>query len=190
VEARPDLFGDDAGLLGRLTAWAASARVDEAVGARAREAFLRRTAGEAATFAGILLDLAEQGGPVLLTLAGGRRHRGCIRAVGADFVLLVTDQGAQVLVAEGGIAAVRPEAGAAPVSGDRPVAVAAGLAEALAIAAEDRPRVLVVVAGDHDGLAGELRAVGQDVLVLRLDGSGRPTAYVPVANLVEVTVAG
>lgn len=190
MEARPDLFGDDAGLLGRLAAWAAAARVDEAVGARAREAFLRRTAGEAATFAGTLLDLAEQGGPVLLSLAGGRRHRGRIGAVGADFVLVVTDRGAQVLVADRGIAAVRPEAGAAPVSGDRPVALAAGLAEALAIAAEDRPRVLVVAAGDDDGLAGELRGVGQDVLVLRLDGHGRPTAYVPVANLVEVTLAG
>jgi hypothetical protein len=190
VEPRPDLFADGTGLLGRLATWAAAARVDEAVDARAREAFLRRTAGEGASFAGVLLDLAEQSGPVLLTLAGGRRHRGRLRAVGADFVVLETEQGSQVLVADRGIAAVRPDAGAPALAGDRPLTVAAGLAEALAIVAEDRPRVLLVVAGDADGLAGELRSVGQDVLVLRMDGSGRPTAYVPVANLVEVTLAG
>lgn len=189
MEPLPDLFADGSGLLGRLAAWAAAARVDEAAGARAREAFLRRAASEGATLAGVLLDLAEQGAPVLLTLAGGRRHRGRLRAVGADFVVLVNDQGGQVLVATRGVAVVRPEAGAEALAGDRPLTVAAGLAEALAVVAEDRPRVLVV-AGDADGVAGELRAVGQDVLVLRLDGGGRPTAYVPVASLVEVTVAG
>ena len=184
------MFADGTGLLGRLTSWAASVRVDEAVQARAREAFLRRSAGEDATFAGVLVDLAEQGGPVLLSLAGGRRHRGRLRAVGTDFVLLETDRGAQVLVAARGIAAVRPEASTAPLAGDRPLTLGADLAEALTIVAEDRPRVLVVVAGDADGLAGELRGVGRDVVLLRLDGAGRPTAYVPVANLVEVSVAG
>ena len=190
MEGRADLFAEDAGLLGRLASWAAAARVDEAVEARSREAFLRRSAAEGATFAGVLLDLAEQGGPVLVSLSGGRRHRGRIRAVGADFVVLETDGAGQVLVAERGIVAVRPEAGARDLSGDRPLALGAELADALAIAAEDRPRVLVVVAGDPDGLAGELRGVGRDVVVLRLDGAGRPTAYVPMANLVAVTVAG
>ena len=190
MEAHPDLFPAGTGLLGRLSAWAATARVDEAVQARAREAFLRRTAGEGATFAGILLDLAERGGAVVVTVAGGRRHRGLLRVVGADFLVLVTDQGSQVLVARGGVVSVRPDARASPVSGDRPLALAAGTAEVLAMLAEDRPRVLVVVAGDGEGVAGELRAVGQDVLVLRLDGSDRPTAYVPTANLVELTVAG
>lgn len=190
MEAHPDLFPDGPGLLGRLAVWAASARVDEAVAARAREAFLRRTAGEGATFAGVLLDLAEQGGVVAVTLAGGRRHRGRVRAVGADFVVLVNEQGGQVLVAHRGVVSVRPDDRAATVAGDRPLAVAAGLAEVLAMVAEDRPRVLVVAVGDTDGLAGELRAVGRDVLVLRLDGLERPTAYVPTANLVELTVAG
>jgi hypothetical protein len=183
------LFAEDAGLLGRLATWASAARVDEAVEARAREAFLRRSAGEGATFTGVLLDLAEQGGAVALTLAGGRRHRGRLRAVGTDFVVLVTEQGSQVLVANRGVVAVRPDARRATLSGDRPLAMATGIAEVLSIVAEERPRVLVVAAGDPEGIAGELRAVGQDVLVLRLDGQGRPAAYVPVANLVELTLA-
>jgi hypothetical protein len=190
VEAHPDLFAEGSDLLGRLAAWAASARVDAAVGARAREAFLRRTAGEDATFAGVLLDLAEQGAPVVVTVAGGRRHRGRLRAVGVDFGVLATEQGGQVLVATRGVVSVRPDARAGALAGDRPLALAAGLPEVLALVAEDRPRVLVVAAGDAEGLAGELRGVGRDVLVLRLDGSGRPTAYVPMANLVELTLAG
>lgn len=189
MEARPDLFAGGDGLLGRLGRWAADARADDAVARRAREGFLRRAAGEDATFAGVLLDLAEQGAPVLVTLAGGRRHRGVLRAVGADFVGLVTGQGAQVLVAAGGIVSVRPDPRARPLAGDRAVEVAAGLREVLAVLAEERPRVLVLAAGDGDGLAGELQGVGLDVLVLRLDGPDRPTAYVRVPNLVEVSLA-
>lgn len=190
MEGRPDLFADGHGLLGRLATWAAEARADDLVAARTREGFLRRTAGEDATFAGVLLDLAERGSPVLVTLSGGRRHRGVVRAVGADFLGLVTAQGTHVLLAAGGVVSVRPEPRAATVAGDRAVEVAAGLAEVLAVVAEDRPRVLVTAVGDADGLAGELRSVGRDVLVLRLDGPDRATAYVRVANLVEVSVAG
>jgi hypothetical protein len=189
VEPRPDLFDGAGGLLGRLGNWAAEVRADEVVASRAREGFLRRTSAEEATFAGVLLDLAEQRGPVLLTLAGGRRHRGVVKAVGQDFVGVVTAQGVQVLAALRGVVSVRPEARHQRVTGDRPAELAVGLAEALAVAAEERPRVLVVAAGDPDGLAGELRSVGRDVVVLRLDGADRPTAYVPVANLVEVSLA-
>ena len=188
MEPRPDLF-DGGSLLGGLDRWAAEARADERVASRAREGFLRRTTSEDATVAGVLLDLAEQGGPVLLTLAGGRRHRGVVRAVGHDFVGLVTAQGAQVLAATSGLVSVRPEARSRAVAGDRPVALTVGLPEVLAVAAEEHPRVLVVAVGDPDGLAGELRSVGRDVLVLRLDGVDRPTAYVPVPNLVEVSLA-
>lgn len=189
MEGRPDLFGPGDGLLDRLDRWAADARADHAVAARAREGFLRRTAAEDATFAGVLVDLAERGGPVLVALAGGRRHRGVVRAVGADFVGLRTAQGGDVLAALAGVVSVRADGRDDPVAGDRAVEVAAGLAEVLAVLAEDRPRVLVVAGGDPDGLAGELRSVGRDVLVLRLDGADRPTAYVRIANLVEVSLA-
>lgn len=189
MDPRPDLFADPTGLVGRLASWAASLRADEAATARARERFLVRTAEEDATFAGVLLDLAERGGPVVLSLSGGRRHRGVVGAVGRDFCLLLTDQGGQVVVAHRGIASVRPEGRSAGAPGGRPVAVSAGLAEALAIVAEDRPRALVVTAGD-DGLAGELRGVGRDVLTLLLDGPDRPRAHVPIDNVVEVVVAG
>jgi hypothetical protein len=176
-------------LLGRLARWAREAAADEAVAARARERWLRRAAEEGATFAGVLLDLAERGSPVLVAGRAGRRHRGAVAAVGADFVGLRLADGGQVLLAVAGVASVRAEPRAAPAAGDRPVEVDIGLAEALAAVAEDRPRVLVVTLADADGLAGELRSVGRDVLVLRLDGPARATAYVPLAAVVEVRLA-
>lgn len=193
VEGRPDLFGDRSGdrsrdgldLAGRLAAWAASARSDEAAGARARESFLRRVAAEEATVAGVLVDLAERGEPVLVVTTTGRRHRARVRAAGDDFVVLRTDGGLDVLVAVAGIGSVRSDAGAPPSRGDRSVAVAIGLAEALALLAEERPRVLVVPTGG-DGLAGELRAVGRDVVTVALDAG---LAYAPIATITEVTLA-
>lgn len=186
---RPDLLAGGRDLVSRLTEWVAGARADEVAEGRRREGFLRRTAGEGATFAGVLVDLAERGSPVLLTLSGGRQHRGTLLGVGADFVALRAGDGRQVLVSHAGIVAVRPDDRAAAASGDRRATLPLGLAEALAVLAEDRPRVLVTAIGEQQGLAGELRSCGLDVLVLRLDGAGRPTAYVPMANLVEVSIA-
>jgi hypothetical protein len=186
VDPRVELGGPD--LLARLAAWAAAASADAASAARARERWLRQAADEEATFAGLLLDLAEHGGPVVVGGRAGRRHRGVVRAVGTDFVGLRTEQGGDVLLAFAGIASVRPEPGAQPAVGDRPVSVDIGLVEALAVLAEDRPRVLVVTMADADGVAGELRSVGRDILSLRLDGARTP-AYVPMASVAEVRLA-
>ena len=129
----------------------------------------------------MLLDLAERAAPVVVAGRAGRRHRGTLRAVGRDFCGLRTPEGADVLLTYGGVASVRSEGRAEVVAGDRPVALDVGLAEALAALAADRPRVLVVTMADAEGVAGELRGVGADVLTLRLDGLGRPNAYVPIA---------
>jgi hypothetical protein len=176
-------------LLGSLARWAREAVADEAVRARARERWLRQAAEEEATFAGVLLDLAERGTPVAVAGRGRRRHRGTVAAVGADFLGLRLADGGQVLLAFHGVASVRSEPRAEPTAGDRPVEVDVGLAEALGAVAAERPRVLVVTAADTEGIAGELRSAGRDVLVLRLDGPTRATAYVPVAAVVELRLA-
>lgn len=185
--ARVDLGGPD--LLSRLARFAAGAAADEAAAARARERWLRRAADEEATFAGVLLDLAERSAPVVVGGRAGRRHRGLLRAVGVDFCAVRTADGADVVLPFAGIASVRPEPRAEPPSGDRAVRVDVELAEALAVLAEERPRVLVVTLADADGVAGELRSVGRDVLVLRLDGPARAPAYVPLASLAELRLA-
>lgn len=194
MDARPNLFaGRASNLTARLAEFVAEARAEEAAGSRSREAFLRRSAAEEGSFAGVLVDLAERGDPVLVTAAGGRRLRGHLVAVGSDFVALRTGDGREVLLAHRGIASVTTEERVSATAGDRPVVLPIGLAEALAVLAEDRPRVLVVTLvatdGADRGVAGELRAVGRDVVVLRLEGVGQRAAYVPMANVAEVSLA-
>jgi hypothetical protein len=179
-----DLLGVS-GLLARLDRWVASARVDEAAASRARERWLRQIAEESASFAGVLLDLAERGEPVTVQGRGGRRHRGTISAIGADFAALRTPSGADVLLAFAGIASIRTDGHDAGPRGDRATSFELGLAEAVAAIAADRPRVLLVTTADGDGLAGELRSVGRDVATVRLDGDGG-LAYVPLNAIAEL----
>ncbi len=86
--------------------WAAEARARDAVDARVRERWLRRQAEEEATFAGLLLDLAERQVGVVVTTTANRRHTGVVEAVGADFVALRVAGGRTVLVSLPSVAAV------------------------------------------------------------------------------------
>ncbi len=180
------MIGDD--LVSQLTRFLADQRVDDAAAARTREHWLRQMSGEDGTFAGTLLDLAEQRRPVVVATTNGRRHRGELRAVGLDFCVVAGAHG-QVLVARRAITSVRTERGPGlPVpAGDRSVAVGAELVTTLAGLAADRPRVLVVtLAGE--ALAGELRGVNIDSLSLRLDGDGA-VAVVPADAIAEFSLA-
>ncbi len=172
-------------LLARLAAWAAAARADEAAAARGRERWLRQASEESASVTGVLFDLAERAAPVVVATVAGRRHRALIEAVGADFIGLRLASGAEVLLATAAVSWVRQDPRADRAAGDRNPGMLVSLGEALAVLAEDRPRVLVVPTAGA-GVAGELRSVGRDVVVLRLDGAGRPTAYVPLATITEV----
>ena len=176
-------------LLRRLSTWAAAARADDAANARSRQRWLRQAAEEDATFGGVLLDLAERRAPVVITGRARRRHRCIVAAVGADFALVRIDGATDALLSFAGIATVRPEAALPAPSGDRTVDIDVTMAEAIAVVAEDRPRVLVVTMADADGIAGELRSVGRDVATLRLDGADRATAYVPIASIAELRLA-
>src|SRR5690349_1871223 len=110
----------------------AATRVDDAAMARSRMRWLVRQAAEDGTFTGVLVDLAERGEPVVVTTTAGRRHRGTVRAMGADFVALALSSGAIVLVALDAIAAVRTRPGVASVAGDRSVRLERRLADVLA----------------------------------------------------------
>ena len=99
-----------------------------------------------------------------------------------------TTAGRDVLIALDSVSGVRPEARGQPPLGDRELGIELRLGDALAALVADRPRVFVVTKGGRDGLSGELRAVGQDVLTLRLDGEPRATVYVPLAAVAEVSL--
>lgn len=178
--------GDD--LVAQVSRWLSERRVDEAASARLRERWLRQQSEEEGTLAGVMVDLAERGRPVVVHAAGGRRHRGTVRAVAGDFVALRADRNTDVFLSYHGIRSVRPGSGEPAVAGDRSLTLATTLAEALAGLAGERPRLLVVTL-DGNGVAGELRAVGRDVLTMRLDGEDRPTAYVPLGAVAEVRLS-
>jgi hypothetical protein len=163
-------------------------RGDDAARARSREHWLRRQADEEATFSGVLVDLAERGDRVAVATVTGRRHRGWLRGVGADFCVLETDDAQQVVVRLGALASVRPEPGQPFAGGDRGTVGARTLADHLASLADHRPRVLVATIAPAESIGGALHSVGRDVLVVALDGQARGLAYVPVASVAEVSL--
>jgi hypothetical protein len=175
-------------LFARLDRWIAEMRSDDAAAARARERWLLTQAEESSTFAGVLLDLGEQRAIVVIEGAGGRRHRGTMVAVAHDFCGLRTPSGRDILLSYAGIASVRAERRSSAPIGDRAVSLRATLDEALAMLAEERPRVLVVTLAGSEGLAGELRSVGRDVLTIRLDGEPPARAYVAISAVAEVSL--
>lgn len=181
------LLGD--GLAARIDRWAADARVDEAARLRARERWLRHQAEEEGSLAGVLADVAERGAPVAVHVRGGRRHRGEVRAVGADFVALRLAD-ADVIVALAAVTSVRTLPGEAATIGDRSIATSLRLVDVLAGLAAERAAVFLVMAGGDDALAGDLRSVGQDFVGVRVAGAPAATAYVPVGAIVEVVVDG
>jgi hypothetical protein len=165
------------------------ARADERGAARERERVLRQAAEEGARLAGTLVDLAERGSGVTMRTDSGRVHHGVVRLVAADFCVVGTESG-DVWLALGAVTTIRPHPDERhpPATGDR-AAIDLLLIEALARVAPERPRVALVTAGG-EALAGELRAVGQDVLTLRLDGDPGGVCYVSASAIREVLRSG
>ena len=173
---------------GGLAEWAGELAADGAARERGRAHWLQQQARDEGTFMGVLEDLAERGRPLVVHLHNGRLHRGVIVAVGVDHVGLRRTAGREVLVAQSAIASVRTQPREAPVDGDRPVRSARTLGEALVPWADQRTRVLVAGADAGQAVSGELRAVGRDLLTLRLDGDGG-VAYIALESVAEVSAA-
>lgn len=171
----------------RLDRWVAEARIDEAALGRARERWLREVADQEATFGGVLMDLAERAAPVAIHAQGGRRLHGTIRVIGADFVAVELTTGAAVLVATRAISQVRTAPHVRSTVGDRVVRTELRLTDVLSELAADREHIAVVTGGG-DTIAGELRSVGHDVVVLRTDAAQPASAYVPVPTIDEVLI--
>lgn len=165
------------------------ARAGDTGTARARERWLQRQAEEGATLAGTLLDLAERGSAVAVRTTAGRVTYGAVVAVGTDFVVVRGEDRRDSCVRLAAVATVRPQVGERHVSatGDRPAPLDLFLVEVLAGLAPGRPRVVLVTTGG-ELLAGELRAVGADLVTLRLDGDRRPLCYVPAGAVDEAVI--
>ncbi|MGK2947086.1 MAG: hypothetical protein ACSLFP_00800 [Acidimicrobiales bacterium] len=174
------------GFTARLERWVAEARVEAAAAERSRERWLRAVAEQEATLGGVLLDLAEQHQPVVVTV-GGRRHHGVVQALGADFVALRRDDHERVLRL-GAVSLVHTAADATPVVGDRVITTDRRLEHLLDELAADRARV-VLVTSDDATVTGEVRSIGTDVVVLRTDSQPPGAAYVPLGAVRELALA-
>jgi hypothetical protein len=165
------------------------ARADERSAARQQERTLRQVAEEGAWLAGTLVDLAEQASAITVRTTTGRSHHGVIRLVATDFCVLGAAAG-DVWLAVEAVATIRPhpEERHAAATGNRAV-IDLLLVEALARVAPERPRVAMVLVGG-EAIAGELRAVGTDVVTLRLDGDPQGVCYVSAASIREVFRSG
>ena len=170
-----------------LTRAAAELRTDDAARSRSRQRWLRSQAEEEATFGGVLVDLGERARPVVISCRSGRSHQGWIVGVGVDCVTMLTQRDERIVVVLDAIAFVRPQAHEEATVGDRCVSGDASLAEVLAEWASERPQIHVVAFDGTAGVRGELRAVGRDVLTLRLDGNPPTTGYVRLASVSEVS---
>ncbi|MBW3613960.1 MAG: hypothetical protein KY439_01440 [Actinobacteria bacterium] len=181
--------GDDA-FLAELERLVADAVVEGAARERAQARVLRQIAEESATFAGVALELAERGDPVVARTTAGRSHRGRVLAVGRDFLVVRDHSGPPVVLATAGITSLRlpPRTGPTDTAGARRPPLDVRLAVLLAGFASDRPRLQVMATADPQPLSGELRAVGLDVATIRLDGDGHLLAYVRIDSLVEVVL--
>lgn len=183
------------GDLDRLEAWAGEAGAQAMAEARARTRWLRLQADEQTRLRSVLADLSERGTPAAVTSASGRTHHGCIETPGHDFTAVRTAAG-RVLVALDAVVAVRAAGGTAS-SGDRAGAEdgppegamedGARLAEELADLAPTRRRVQLIARGGH-AVTGELRSVGADVAVVRVDGEPEATVYVSLGSIAEVVL--
>jgi hypothetical protein len=165
------------------------ARADERGASRGRERVLRQAAEEGARLTGALVDLAERGSTVTVRTQAGRSHHGAVRLVAGDFCVVGTEAG-DVWLAFEAVTTVRPtpDERHTPPTGDR-TALDLLLVEALARVAPERPRVAFVLVGGET-VAGELRAVGEDVVTLRLDGDPRGVCYVSASAIREVLRSG
>lgn len=147
-------------------------RAEAAVASRERQRVLEQVQRESATLLGVLSDLAEQGRQVQIRLDTGASVVGGIDLLGDD------------LVGAGGawlrLAAVRSVRATGQGAAREDAVVAdLDLAAVLARLVDDRPRLALFVGGGEP-VRGELVAVGEDVVTLRLDGD-REVAYVPIA---------
>jgi len=179
-------------LVADLARWAGDDRATTAATSRVRERWLRQQATEDARFAGVLLDLSERGMGVAVGAVSGRTLRGRIAAVAGDFCLVRHDGGQATLLGFDAMVSVRPDPGhrVGDAAADRSPAMTALLVDVLAGLAAERPRVRLPVAGGAEPVVGELRAVGADVVTVRLDGESAATVYLRLAAVGEVTLLG
>ena len=145
-----------------------------------------------ATWAGVLVDLAEAGAVVTLWAGTGSKLGGRLVGTARDFVVVEDRRCVPFMVRTAAVTALtpgsEPDPGSGPAAplrpgGQRRPPLDISLAGALdALAAERTP---VVVRSGPDAVAGVVIACGEDVITVRADAGRRPV-YLPVSAVTWV----
>ncbi len=160
---RPPVIGSSDNQSSALASWLADCVVDEAAAARSRQRSLEQQVAEESSIAGVLLDLAEQQYFVAIKTTLGYSCEGHITSVGADFVLLLSQDNEEIVIPVRSVAVVKGGAtnrhclGARTLSRVRFTDVLGGLVA-------DKAQV-EVVSGD-ERVVGVLQGAGFDVIAV------------------------
>jgi hypothetical protein len=179
----------DAGDLEGIERWVAEARAADAVESRVRERWLRTQAAESSTFGGVLLSLAEAGATVTVVTVAGRRHVGVVTMVGEDFFTLRRTEERTTMLACAAVASVEPPGARRPINADdecRRTPSPVTLRDVFSHAVGDRPRLLLYAGTSRT--AGQLVAVGTDVVTVRTEAEPPGVAYVPLGSVSEASL--
>jgi hypothetical protein len=170
-------------LVAAFGVWAADERAKDAATARSRRRWLEEEARASATFTGLLVDMAESEAPVVLGV-GTERLSGRVMGVGLDFLVLEAAGGNPALVVLNAVSAIWPSPESKPsvATGDREPTLELSLAAALSLMAEQRLPVSLMLSGGHE-VAGDLVAVGEDVLTVQISRQPKRLASAPLASL-------
>jgi len=172
--------------LGGLEAWVAEQRTDDAIAARARAGWLRHEAEQSATWVGVLLDLAERAGRLLVQTVDGRSWSGTAELVSHDHLEMST-AGGRLLVRHDACAWVQVHDPLGAPTGDRAPRRSSGIAEALAELAATRCELVVWAGRAGEPVRGRLLSASPETLALR-PGRGPAVAIVRVQSISEVLV--
>jgi hypothetical protein len=161
----------------------------EAIDARNAERELRQQAAEMATFAGTMRNLAEARRGVTVRSGSGRGYQGVLVAVAIDHIVVQAGDARTVYIALEQVTAIQvdPSVKVGLAAGERDAAQDRTLDEVLANVVGGRPTVVIVTRGDGEANRGRLIGVGEDVVSLRLDGTGG-VRYLPATALSEVVI--
>ncbi len=170
-----------------LTALTDDARRQKAIRERQQRGDRALAAALSGTFSGTLLELAETQAPVTIRTRAEHNVHGRIAELGPDVVVVATsDTSQRVLVRRLAIEALI-EQGPGHDRSVGPIETGPELADLLDNYSEERERIALTLSTGNR-LMGSILRVGEDQVVLRLDGDS-DTVTVPLFAIDQVVLA-
>lgn len=165
--------------------WRADSAIAEAARSRRRTASWSHHGATDAGLTGVLLDLAERGTEVVISLINGHSHRGVVLAVASTWAMLRINPGARVVVRLRAIASIDCIERRASF-GERCAPITTGFVPMLEQTVA--PGEQLTMWCGHQRLSGELSGIGDELAILSVNAS--TLRYVSIEAIDEVVITG